>query len=273
MTFYPYLLPALALLGYVLLCHRLIVMPESRFSTLWLFGVGTAVLQLLSLAIDGSMSFFASLSWVSALMAVLSSVALLRLGERFLPFLSFCVAAFALVLHAMVPGAAKSMSGWQIHLHASVALLAYAGLSLAGVQAILLLIVERRLKARTLPFAGAPSNAQLGIVGRFTSWLPPLSRLERQLFQLIGTGFGLLTLTLLSGALFISNWSAQHLIHKTVLTIAAWVVFGVLLLGHWRLGWRGRQAAMATLVGMLLLGLAFFGSKFVLEIVLRRGLG
>jgi ABC-type uncharacterized transport system permease subunit len=107
---------------------------------------------------------------------------------------------------------------------------------------------------------------------RISAHFPPLSRLERQLFQLISVGFLLLTLTLISGVLFISNWSAQHLVHKTVLTVSAWLVFGTLLLGHWRFGWRGKQAAIATLAGMGLLALAFFGSKFVLEVILKRGI-
>lgn len=102
------------------------------------------------------------------------------------------------------------------------------------------------------------------------SALPALSRLERQLFELIAVGFGLLTLTLLSGTLFISNWFAQHLVHKTVLTIAAWLVFATLLIGHWRFGRRGKQAAYGTLAGMSLLLLAFFGSKLVLEVILKR---
>jgi ABC-type uncharacterized transport system permease subunit len=102
------------------------------------------------------------------------------------------------------------------------------------------------------------------------TWWPPLSRLERQLFQLIGVGFLLLSAALVTGALFISDWFAQHLVHKTTLTIAAWLVFGALLLGHWRLGWRGKQAAYACLSGMTLLALAFFGSKFVLELLLKR---
>jgi len=80
----------------------------------------------------------------------------------------------------------------------------------------------------------------------------------------------LLTLTLLSGILFVDNLFAQHLIHKTVLSIAAWFVFGALLFGRWRYGWRGRRAVRMTLVGMALLLLAFFGSRFVLELVLQR---
>ena len=100
--------------------------------------------------------------------------------------------------------------------------------------------------------------------------LPPLTLTETLMFRLIGAGFVLLTLTLLSGVLFVDNLFAQHLVHKTVLSIAAWIVFGVLLFGRWRWGWRGRRAVRLTLAGMVVLLLAFFGSKFVLELVLKR---
>ena len=48
------------------------------------------------------------------------------------------------------------------------------------------------------------------------------------------------------------------------------VLFGGLLLGRWRYGWRGVRAVHWTLTAMVLLLLAFFGSKFVLELVLRK---
>ena len=90
------------------------------------------------------------------------------------------------------------------------------------------------------------------------------------MFRLIGAGFALLTLTLVTGALFVENLFAQHLAHKTALSVAAWLVFGTLLYGRWRYGWRGRRAVRLTLIGMSVLVLAFFGSKFVLELILRR---
>jgi ABC-type uncharacterized transport system permease subunit len=90
------------------------------------------------------------------------------------------------------------------------------------------------------------------------------------MFRVIAAGFVLLTLTLLSGVLFVDDLFAQHLVHKTVLSIAAWIVFGVLLFGRWRWGWRGRRAVQLTLAGMAILLLAFFGSKFVLEVILHR---
>ena len=271
----------LAVLTYAALCWAMFAGTETGYSALtdadvvperrplWMFGLCAAALQCLGLALSGSVNFYASLSWVSALMALLAATTLLRSGERFLPLLSFVIAMLAILLHLFIAGALRTLEGWQIQLHASVALLAYAALSLAGTQALLLLVVERRLRN---PQRSLNANAWDQFWRRFGAWLPPLSRLERQLFQLIWVGFLLLTLTLLSGGLFISNWFAQHLVHKTVLTIAAWLVFGTLLLGNWRFGWRGRQAAIATLVGMALLALAFFGSKFVLEVILKRGL-
>ena len=127
----------------------------------------------------------------------------------------------------------------------------------AALLAILLAFQESALRSRRLDS------------GLFRA-LPPLTLTETLMFRLIGAGFVLLTLTLLSGVLFVDNLFAQHLVHKTVLSIAAWIVFGVLLFGRWRWGWRGRRAVRLTLAGMVVLLLAFFGSKFVLEVVLHR---
>jgi ABC-type uncharacterized transport system permease subunit len=100
--------------------------------------------------------------------------------------------------------------------------------------------------------------------------LPPLTELESLLFRTIAVGFALLTATLLTGILFVDDLLAQHLIHKTVLSVLSWLAFGGLLLGRWRFGWRGALAVRWTLTAMALLLLAFFGSKFVLELVLHR---
>ena len=90
------------------------------------------------------------------------------------------------------------------------------------------------------------------------------------LFRTIAVGFILLTLTLLTGVLFVEDFLSQHLVHKTVLSVLSWLVFGGLLLGRWRYGWRGVRAVHWTLTAMALLLLSFFGSKFVLELVLGR---
>ena len=105
---------------------------------------------------------------------------------------------------------------------------------------------------------------------RWLRALPPLVDLESLLFRTIAAGFALLTATLLTGVLFVQDMLAQHLVHKTVFSVLSWLAFGALLVGHWRRGWRGRTAVRWTLVAMVLLVLGFFGSKFVLELVLQR---
>jgi ABC-type uncharacterized transport system permease subunit len=87
---------------------------------------------------------------------------------------------------------------------------------------------------------------------------------------MIGTGFALLSAALLTGILFLEDIFAQHLVHKTLLSIVAWVIFGILLWGRWKFGWRGRKAIGWTLSGFVFLLLAYFGSKLVLELILVR---
>jgi ABC-type uncharacterized transport system permease subunit len=109
-------------------------------------------------------------------------------------------------------------------------------------------------------------------LGRVLSQLPSLLALERLLFRLIGAGFVLLTATLLTGVVFSEQLFGRALRfeHKTVFTIASWLVFAGLLGGRIVFGWRGRTALRWTFAGFLMLLLAYVGSRFVLEVVLRR---
>lgn len=170
----------------------------------------------------------------------------------------FPLAALLLAIDVfLAPATTPQPLEWQISLHAILALLSYSLLSIAAVLAILLALQERALRQRHL---------DSGLIRA----LPPLTLTEALMFRLIAAGFVMLTLTLLSGVLFVDDLFAQHLVHKTALSIASWVVFGLLLFGRWRWGWRGRRAVRLTLAGMLILLLAFFGTKFVLELLLAR---
>jgi ABC-type uncharacterized transport system permease subunit len=105
--------------------------------------------------------------------------------------------------------------------------------------------------------------------------LPALLTMEKLLFRLIGFGFALLTLTVLSGVVFSEQLfgKAFKWDHKTIFTMLSWALFGLLLAGRkWR-GWRGKTALSFTLTGFATLLLAYVGSRFVLEVVLHRGLG
>jgi ABC-type uncharacterized transport system permease subunit len=145
---------------------------------------------------------------------------------------------------------------WQLQFHVALSIISFAVLSIASAQAILLAIQDRALRHHQM---AGPMEA-----------LPALQTMETMLFQLIGLGFALLTLALVSGVVFVDNLMTQHLLHKTVLSFSAWFVFGVLLWGRWQFGWRGRTAINMTVTGMAVLLLAYFGSKLVLELILQR---
>lgn len=202
--------------------------------------------------------FFAAVSESALAMAALGLVVDSLNPVRALGLVVFPIAALALALDGMLgtPATTPEAQGWQITLHVVLALFAFAVLAIAALVAAMLAIQERALRHRQL--------------GGLAAWLPALTVTENLLFQLIGVGFALLTLTLVTGAVFVEHLFDQHLAHKTVLSVVAWLVFGALLYGRWRHGWRGQRAARMTLAGMAVLLLAFLGSKFVLELVLHR---
>lgn len=144
--------------------------------------------------------------------------------------------------------------GLQVHILVSV--LAYSLLTLAAVQAILLYIQDAHLHNKH------PAG--------FIRVLPPLETMERLMFRLIGLGFVILSVSLISGVPYIEDLFGQHLVHKTVLSVTAWILFAILLWGRWQYGWRGRVAIRWTLSAFVVLMLAFFGSKFVSEIILQQ---
>jgi ABC-type uncharacterized transport system permease subunit len=93
--------------------------------------------------------------------------------------------------------------------------------------------------------------------------------METLLFDMLLVGFGLLTLALGFGTVAVDDLLAQHLVHKTVFSVLSWLVFAVLLFGHWQMGWRGLRAVRFTLWGFGLLLIGFVGSKLVLELFLN----
>lgn len=139
-------------------------------------------------------------------------------------------------------------------LHVILALLAYSVLAVAVAQSLFLAWQERALRRRRARWV--------------LKTLPPLETMETVLFECVALGLLLLTLTLATGGIFLEDLFAQQVVHHTVLSIASWMVFGILLVGRHRLGWRGRTAIRWTLSGFFLLVLAYFGSKLVLEVIL-----
>lgn len=143
-------------------------------------------------------------------------------------------------------------------IHVFIALIAYSLFTFATLHAGLMMVAERSLHHKK-------------------NWIqlpdfPPLLVMEHLLFRVIAIGFVLLTITLVSGMLFSEELfgKAAQFNHKTVFSIASWLIYGWLLFGHYQYGWRGRKAIKLTFIGFGLLLLAYVGTKFVLEMILHR---
>lgn len=202
--------------------------------------------------------FFNAMAMAALLAVVLVLVTQLgKPGDR-LGLVVFPLAAALLGLKLLAPAAPHHLheTSLPMQVHVLTSLLSFSLLNIAAAQALLLAAQEWQLRHKhSLPVLGA---------------LPPLQGMERLLFQLIGAGLALLTLSLLTGLAFVDNLFAQHLAHKTVLSILAWLIFALLLAGRRYYGWRGRTAIRWTLGGFGMLLLAYFGSKLVLELILHR---
>ena len=208
----------------------------------------------------GTVNFsFLSVSSLAGLgiVAILLFAALTKPVDK-LGVIIFPLSAALILLKLALPEEVHALviRSWQMNVHILVSMLAYSFLNLAALQALLLALQDWHLR----------THHAKGLIRS----LPPLQTMEKLLFQLIATGFVLLSLSLLSGFLFVENLFAQHLVHKTVLSLLAWLVFGTLLVGRVRQGWRGQTAIRWTLGGFASLMLAYFGSKMVLEWILNR---
>ena len=233
-----------------------------------ILGLATAAVVLHAIVLhaavfvpDGlDLGFFHALSlagWVIVALMLLLATAqpVENLGIGLFPLAALVVAADLLFGNGQ-PGPTVPAAAGGLDVHVLVTLGAYAVLGLATMQAIVLGVQHRLLH----------EHHPQGVVRA----LPPLYVMESLLFRLIAIGFVLLTVALLSGFVYLEDMFAQHLAHKTVLSPAAWVLFGVLLAGRRVAGWRGPTAVRFTLGGFVLLVLAYFGSKLVLELILAR---
>jgi ABC-type uncharacterized transport system permease subunit len=205
-----------------------------------------------------SFSFFSTGSLVALIVALLLLIAAInkpveKLGLAVLP-----IAALMLTLELNFDDKPHLLQvyNWQMTTHILTSIIAFSLLNIAALQAILLAIQDQQLKSH-------PPK-------RFIQSLPPLQTMETLLFQMLGVGVFFLSISLISGFIFVENLFAQHLVHKTVLSILAWLIFSSLLLGRSRYGWRGQIAIQWTLIGFVSLLLAYFGSKLVLELILHR---
>lgn len=139
--------------------------------------------------------------------------------------------------------------------HILLSFAAYCLLLMAAVQGVLIRLQIRELKHKT--------------IHRFwVSRLPALQSMEALLFDMILMGFVILSIALGLGFAATYDVITQHIAHKMAFSVISWLVFGLLIIGHYRYGWRGKRAANFAIYGFVLLAIGFVGSKAVLEMLM-----
>jgi len=201
-----------------------------------------------------------SMTQVAVLLAWLVTVTMLAANAYiknlvFLPVVSL-FSALAITLQLVVPQSAGIHIDMSFGLisHIILSLFAFGMLSISFLYALQLAYINYQLKHKQISLA----NNQL----------PPLLSVENILTKLMVLGTILLAVALASGFVFIPNMFADGYAHKTILSSLAFILYLTALILHHYSGLKTRVLVTFNLLGVSLLTLAYFGSRFVREIVL-----
>jgi len=177
---------------------------------------------------------------LTALMAVVTYLALRRrfrlhaVGAFVAPVaLTFLVGAQFVGIHGPPPGVPRSL----LALHVTANLLGVGLFLLAGAAGGFYVLHENRLKQKR--------------AGWLTGKLPPLEALDRTEHRLLLAGFPLLTLGIVTGAVFASGGFGGTFteVLRAVLAYGTWLLVAAVLVMRVLAGWRGRRAAYGTIAG------------------------
>ena len=195
---------------------------------------------------------FSLISWIISVQILLSCIfrQIESLGIAVFPMSSFAILLALIDFNEpLIISGDNSLQG-----HIMVSVIAYSLIMLGAIQSGLLAYQDHAIRTHR--------------PGGIVRFLPPLHDMETLLFQFLGFGFLGLSASLISGFIFLEDIFAQHLVHKTVLSIVAWTMLAILLVGRFQFGWRGKIAIRWSISAFALLMLGYFGSKLVLELIL-----
>lgn len=212
---------------------------------------------LQALAGESSLGFYRVASLMFLSMGFISLIALVARPLHTLLIVLFPLAALSILVATFAPDTSRPMSDLPAGIlsHVSASIISFAVLALAVLQGLLVTVQSRQLR----------QHRNRGVIRK----LPPLEAASALFYELTGAGFLILTVAIGTGMIFIDDLFGQHLVHKTVLTMLAWCLYAVLLVQFFRRGWRVQSAITLNLIAFSLVSLGFFGSKLVLELVLR----
>jgi cytochrome c-type biogenesis protein CcsB len=137
-------------------------------------------------------------------------------------------------------------SNW-FWIHALLAFVSYAAFTIAFGVSIIYLIQRHFLKTKHF--------------GALFQRLPPLETLDEISYRCLAIGFPLLSIAIISGAIWSekavgSYWSWAP---KQTWSLITWLIYAALLHGRLTIGWRGKSAAILSIIGFSILLITFLG--------------
>ncbi|RUO40522.1 ABC transporter permease [Aliidiomarina taiwanensis] len=202
------------------------------------------------------LSFLIVLSIIALLLGIFSVSRGRQLASLMLRPAIFGFAIVSILLLMLIPERSHMQYAMSIGLtvHIILSLLAFSLLVLASLYAGQVLFLNKVLKERSARALDAH--------------LPPLLAVEQYFFRLLTAGTLVLTCAIVAGVLFVDGLFAATQLHKTILSFVAWLCFGGIVIAHYVRGLRGKPIILLTLTASSLLTLAYFGSRFVRDILL-----
>ena len=227
--------------------HRLI---SAGFIAHLLSTIHRAVLtgQLPLTSMHESLSFF-SLAIVGAFILFERSYRVAILGSFVTP-----LALLAIIASSALPDEIRHISpilrsNW-FWIHALMAFISYAAFTITFATSAMYLLQEHFLKRKRF--------------GALFRKLPSLEIMDDISYRCLSIGFPLLTLAIISGAIWSVqaggnywNWADR----KQVWSMITWFIYAALLHGRLTTGWRGRRAALLSILGFIVLLITFFGMR------------
>jgi len=252
-----YLFGTLAYLAYVLILKGVL----SRIAAVIVsFGFASHTLAILTRYVEAgytpvtnlyeSLSFFAWM--IIGLLLMANFKYKIKVLGSFLTPIALILMLFALALPKEILPLAPVLKSFWHPFHVIFAFLGNAIFTLTFCFGVMYLIQEHQLKAKKM--------------GAIAKRLPSLSLLDDLSYLSLKFGFPLLTLGIITGAVWAEyawgrywNWDP-----KETWSLITWLLYAALLHQRLTVGWRGRKAAMMAIAGFLAVLFTFLGVNLLL---------
>ncbi len=251
-------LTSLAMLGYLYAAWAIYYMPHKYKTIATAMGISLSAHTVQALynfsGLMQQVSITNILSLISVCLVIIGTVRYFIHYERISYVVLSLTAIICLWLPIIAPTPITVTQSWALKVHIALSISAYVALAFAALYACYLLLQDYQLRKGADGF----------------NFSIPLREIERTMMNFTLFGEVLLSLALATGLVFIYDVSAQHISHKLFFGAISWVIISSLLILHRIKGFRGRPAAILLLTGFAFLILSYFGSTFILQIILQR---